>query len=82
MEGYFNYNSRFYIDSDNYGSYIGSEVRVEICCKEYGVAHPEDNILLDFKDNCWYFKSIEDNQEWKWPVNSTDNCSIDVFIDL
>lgn len=74
------------INIDNYKSYIGKKVEVEIYCYEGGMMYPDENILVGMNPDYFYFYSEEDQTYWHWKAKDDEsekhkqlNCSIDVW---
>ena len=70
---------------ENYKDFIGKKVEVEICCYAYGLAYPDNNILLGMDDERYYFlsdKGTDDEQKWDWQSKNDEGkegCSINVW---
>lgn len=75
------------ITFENYKSYIGKKVEVEICCYEGGMMYPDNNILAGMNEGYFYFLSeqgTEDEQMWHWEAKEEKekgklDCSIQVW---
>jgi hypothetical protein len=65
------------ITFENFTDHINTEVYVEICCSEFGVAYPERNILVGMNRDVIYFKSVDDNHYWHW--KNSDDCSVEIY---
>ncbi len=72
------------ITFENYKSFIGKKVEVEIACYSVGMCYPDNNILIGMNEGNFYFKSeegTEDEQYWHWRTDKQEDkdCTIQVW---
>lgn len=53
------------ITKDNYLNYLNQKVDVNISFVGGSVMHPDDNVLCNYQDGEWIFKSDEEGWEYK-----------------
>lgn len=69
------------ITPENFKDYIGRSVEVESLSKIAAFLCPENNILLSYVDNIWYFKSSDiDTDEEMWRYEVTKDWQMSVFL--
>lgn len=70
------------ITSENFKSYIGKRIEIEINCRSGGIMYPDHNTLEGMSDSCFHFIAdigTDDEQKWQWTIHDDSDCSIRVW---